>query len=132
VAVLVAVAEGSSKVRIPLLIYDGDCGFCRRWIKHWKSITRDQVEYAPYQTVAIKYPHIDYAEFEKAVHFIEPDGTVTKGAEAVFRTLKHSPFSNKTRYPLWLYQNIPGVKSASQAAYWIVAKNRRFFSKILP
>jgi predicted DCC family thiol-disulfide oxidoreductase YuxK len=42
----------------PLLIYDGDCGFCRRWIQRWRAITGERVEFAPYQTVGSLYPEI--------------------------------------------------------------------------
>ncbi len=29
----------------PLLVYDGQCAFCRMWIDRWKTITGDSVEY---------------------------------------------------------------------------------------
>jgi predicted DCC family thiol-disulfide oxidoreductase YuxK len=31
------------------MLFDGDCGFCRRWIGKWKELTGDRVRYAPYQ-----------------------------------------------------------------------------------
>ena len=36
----------------PLLIWDGDCDFCRKWVDRWRHVTRDRVDYAPYQEVA--------------------------------------------------------------------------------
>jgi predicted DCC family thiol-disulfide oxidoreductase YuxK len=33
----------------PLLIFDGDCGFCRIWVEYWKRLTGDLVAYGPYQ-----------------------------------------------------------------------------------
>jgi hypothetical protein len=28
----------------PLLVWDGDCDFCRRWIERWRRIAGDRVE----------------------------------------------------------------------------------------
>ena len=33
----------------PLIIWDGDCHFCRRWIERWSEITGDAVDYATSQ-----------------------------------------------------------------------------------
>ena len=27
----------------PLLVYDGDCSFCRLWVERWKATTGNQV-----------------------------------------------------------------------------------------
>ena len=72
----------------PLLIFDGDCGFCRRWITRWQSMTGDRVEYAPYQEMGERYPQIARADLEAAVQLVHPDGQIFSGAEAVFRALK--------------------------------------------
>src|ERR1700728_4314623 len=66
----------------PLMVYDGDCGFCRRWIGRWKKVTQDAVDYEPYQKESARFPEIPEAEFEKSVYLFEPDGRVTHGAEA--------------------------------------------------
>ena len=36
----------------PLMIWDGECHFCRRWIERWREITRDNVDYEISQNVA--------------------------------------------------------------------------------
>ncbi len=71
----------------PLLIFDGDCHFCRRWVERWREMTAGAVEYAPFQEVASRFPEIPREAFENAVHFIERDGRVYRAAEAVFRSL---------------------------------------------
>ncbi len=111
----------------PLLIYDGDCGFCRRWIARWQSITGDRVEYAPYQEVASEFPEIPQEQFEASVQLIEPGGTVSSGAEAVFRTLAYVPGKHWT---LWMYEKIPGAAHISEWSYRLVAQHRTFFSKV--
>ena len=42
----------------PLLIYDGDCGFCVYSVRYWQKLTGDAVEYRPYQDVAAQFPDI--------------------------------------------------------------------------
>ncbi len=109
----------------PVLIYDGDCGFCRRWIARWKQSTGERVEYVPLQSerIASQFPEIPPAALENAVHLVEPDGRVTRGAEAAFRSQACA-----RRWPLWIYENVPGVAPVTEAAYRVVAANRTFFS----
>lgn len=115
----------------PLLLFDGDCGFCRRWIIRWKSLTKDKVDYEPYQSAGTQFPEIPQETFKKAVQLIEilPDGQkrITAAAEAVFRTLAYEP---SLRWIFWLYSKIPGVKPACEWFYSVVASHRILFSKI--
>jgi lipase maturation factor 1 len=110
----------------PLLIYDGDCGFCKLWISRWKQLTADKVDYAPYQEVASQFPQIPAEDFRKSVQFVDQDGSVTKGAKAVFQSLR---YANK-KWMLWCYENIPGVAPISEWFYQLVAKHRPFFFSI--
>lgn len=114
--------------RKPLLLFDGDCDFCRRWIVKWKSRTGDGVDYRPYQdaSVATDFPELSGDELRRSVHFIEPSGEVTCGAQAVFRTLA----AGNDRRPLSLYQHLPGMRWVSEWVYKLVARHRPFFSKI--
>jgi len=69
----------------PLMIFDGDCGVCRAAVDRWREATGSQIRYAPYQEVASNSPQIDVREFRRAVHLINPDGTVSRGAAAVLQ-----------------------------------------------
>lgn len=110
----------------PLLIYDGDCGFCKLWIARWKQLTADKVDYAPYQESASQFPQIPEDDFRKSVQFVDVDGTVSKGAEAVFQSLT---YANK-RWMLWCYENIPGFAAISEWFYQLVARHRPLFFSI--
>src|SRR5438067_12444288 len=72
----------------PLIIWDGECHFCRRWIERWREITRDAVDYATSQESAERFPEIPREQFERSVIYIETDGSVFFGGEAVFRSLR--------------------------------------------
>src|SRR5262249_8995256 len=78
--------EGSS-MRRPLLEYDADCAFCRRWVARWRARTGDAVRYRPLRRRA------------RAVQLIEPSGRRYQGAEAVFRVLARDP---RMRLVSWL------------------------------
>jgi predicted DCC family thiol-disulfide oxidoreductase YuxK len=115
----------------PLLIFDGDCHFCRRWIERWRELTAEAVDYAPSQEVAERFPEIPREAFDRSVQFIDSNGTVYGGAEAVFRSLgqKHS-----RRWMIWCYERVPGFALITEVAYRMVARNRQtasFFSRLL-
>jgi predicted DCC family thiol-disulfide oxidoreductase YuxK len=111
----------------PLLIFDGDCGFCRYWAEYWEKLTEDRVTYAPYQDVAQQFPQIPEREFQKAIQYVGTDGTIAGAAEASFLTLSHAP--GKTFW-LWLYQRLPGFAPVSEFSYAFIAKRRPFFHRI--
>ncbi|MCH7562890.1 MAG: DUF393 domain-containing protein, partial [Gemmatimonadetes bacterium] len=111
---------------MPLLIFDGDCTFCRRWIARWQGLTGERTVYAPYQEAGAQYPEIPFKAFETSVQFITSEGNVFSGAEAVFQTLAYGAGK---KWPLWLYQKIPGVAPVTEWFYGVVARHRGTFSK---
>jgi predicted DCC family thiol-disulfide oxidoreductase YuxK len=110
---------------VPLLIFDGDCHFCRRWIERWRVLTGDAVEYAPFQEAAARFPEVPREDFERAVHLIETDGRVYRAAEAVFRSLGEV---RGRRWMIWCYQHVPGFAAITEIFYSLVAVNRRLAS----
>jgi predicted DCC family thiol-disulfide oxidoreductase YuxK len=114
--------EGTSDV--PLLVFDGDCSFCRIWIGYWKQLTGGGIAYAPYQEVAEQYPQIPRENFQRSVHLILPDGHVLSAAAAVFRSLERVPGYAPL---LWAYQRVPGFAATSEWFYRRVAANRLLF-----
>ena len=111
----------------PLLLYDGDCGFCVYWARYWEKLTGDRVAYRPYQDVAAQYPAISQSEFQRAVQFIAPDGRHARAAEASFLTLSHAPGKG---FWLGLYRNLPGFAPVSELAYAFIAARRPAFFRV--
>src|SRR2546423_1726508 len=60
----------------PLMIWDGECHFCRRWIERWRAITAGEVEYATFQEIGDRFPEIPREQFQRSVVLIEPSGEV--------------------------------------------------------
>src|SRR5208282_2769631 len=111
----------------PLLVYDGDCGFCAYWARYWQKLTGDRVEYRPYQEVASQYPAISLADFRRAVQFIAPDGHHAAAAEASFLTLAHARGKG---FWLALYGRLPGFATISELIYAFIAAHRPAFFRV--
>ncbi len=118
--------NNSSRER-PLLIYNGDCGFCTYWARYWQKLTHDKVDYAPYQQIAAQYPHISAAEFQRAVQYIASDGSTARAAEATFLTLSHA---HGRKFWLTLYRRLPGFAALSEHVYAFVAARRPLFHRL--
>ena len=111
----------------PLLIFDGDCSFCRVWVEYWQQITADRVLYAPYQEVGDCFPDIPRQQFKAAVQLVQPDGKLFGGAHAVFRLLALIPGKSSL---LWLYEKAPGFAPIADAVYALIARHRSFAYRV--
>src|SRR5213594_1990774 len=89
----------------PLLIWDGQCDFCRLWIERWREITADKVDDVPYQEVADRSPEISREELGRAMVFIQADGDNFFAADAVYRSLR---YRYSRRWLAWSYDHVPG------------------------
>src|SRR6266508_4542071 len=105
----------------PLMIWDGECHFCKRWIERWREITAGEVEYVTYQDAANRFPEIPIEQFKRAVAFVEPDGKAFFAAEAVYRSLR---YRSSRRWLSWSYDRVPGFAAVSELAYKFVASHR--------
>jgi predicted DCC family thiol-disulfide oxidoreductase YuxK len=105
----------------PIMIFDGNCGFCGIWIDYWKRLTGDRILYERYQEAAVRFPQIPRENFQGAVHLILPDGAALSGARAVFRSLADVP---DYAWMLWAQNKIPGFEAVSERLYRIIARHR--------
>ena len=102
----------------PALIFDSDCGFCRRWVRRVVSWDRSQrLRYLPLQdptapVLSGRKPE----ELGMAVHLVRPDGTVFAGAAAVREVFAYLPGGLIPRAVM----TMPGVMSVAARVYaWI-------------
>ena len=111
-----------------MLVYDGNCGFCARWVDRIRAASGDTVEFAPSQEVGHRFPQISPEQFENAVQWIGPDGEVYSGARAALCVLA---FTGPTgRLLWWSYRRMPWFAGAAEAAYRLVARNRKTVSTV--
>jgi predicted DCC family thiol-disulfide oxidoreductase YuxK len=108
------------------MLFDGDCGFCRRWIRRWREITRGAVRFVPYQEALASFPEVTEGQCEHAVQLIFPDHRVYSGAHAVFKVLT---LGGGYSWALRLYERFPPFRWMAELLYGIVARHRPFFSR---
>ena len=110
------------------ILFDGDCGFCRRAVA-WVVVRDKNLLFTaiPYQEASSPpmTPAL-YAACGRAVHVLRRDGTVLKGGRAVLFILEHTGSGALARIPahpplLWLVE----------LGYRVVAGNRSWFGRFL-
>ena len=111
----------------PLLIWDGDCDFCRLWIERWREITAGKTDYSASQEVADQFPEIPADEFNRSVVLIQPNGAVFLAAEAVYRSLA---YRHSREWLAWSYDHVPGFAAVSETGYGLIARHRGFASAV--
>src|SRR5215471_854601 len=95
----------ADSIQRPIVLYDGDCGFCKRHVSRWQARAGDAIEFAPYQDASARFPQLSQEQLSRAVHLIEPNGAVSSGAGAVFRM---AAISRKRPVANWCYQHLFG------------------------
>lgn len=110
-----------------LMIYDGDCGFCTDVAYRWRRRIGPSLEIAALQDDRARPPELPVEALEREVHLVEPDGTVFRGAAAVFRAMA---MNRRWAWLWWLYRTIPGFRPVSEWVYGWVADNRTLVSKL--
>lgn len=105
----------------PLLIYDGDCGFCIFWITRWRKKVAGRLDLQPYHEATARFPELPVESFRRAAQLVEPDGRVSAGAEAILRARALAPGAGGW---LWVYENVPGARALFDRGYRFVARNR--------
>ena len=122
------VKKGKVQRDVPVLVYDGDCGFCVFWIERWKKITKDCIVYVPFQETAGHFSWIPLEDFKKAIKLVLPNDNVLSGAHAVLRALAVVP---EKKWMLRAYGKIPGAAIFAELLYMLVAGNRGLFSFLM-
>jgi len=121
------VSDRPNRPSFPVMVYDGNCGFCYYWIQIWRGITGGQISYRTYQDLGDSFPEIPTENFEASVHFFESEQVVYTGAAAVFKSLS---YVSGYRWMWGLYKRLPLVAPVTEWAYRRVAAHRILFSKL--
>ena len=110
-------------MRDHVLIYDGDCGMCTRWMERVRRWDRGgRIEVLPLQSpdVVQRFPSLARTALMEAMHFVEPDGRVSRGAGAAERMLGVLPLGWGIG---WLF-HLPLARPVADRIYGWVARNR--------
>jgi predicted DCC family thiol-disulfide oxidoreductase YuxK len=110
-----------SRSKTPVVVFDGDCAFCRACVARWRGITGDRIAYRPYQEVADRYPEIGRERFGESVWLIEPDGRASAGAHAAYRLFA---VAGEGGWLDKLYGASPAFAALSEGCYRFVVEHR--------
>jgi len=111
----------------PLMLYDGDCSFCRRSAFFLRGVTRREVDFASWHLACGHFPEIHPRYMEEEVKLITPSGYVFGGAEAVFKALSYG--SRMWGWTFWFYEHCAPFRWVSEMIYRHVARNRQKYSE---
>ena len=104
----------------PVLVYDGDCGFCTRCVRVVERM-HARADIVAWQFADLPDLGLTQAEAADAVQWVESDGTVRGGHEAVAAVLMNA---GKVWWPLGRVLLVPGVSWLAAKVYRLVADNR--------
>ena len=110
----------------PILLFDGECAFCRGWVERWRDAAGDRLDFEAAQTAAGRFPEIPLADFRRAVQLIGTDGKVFSGAGAIVRV---RCLATQRCWLLAAYERVPGLAAAAEVIYRLVARHRPFLSR---
>lgn len=112
----------------PVLYWDGDCGFCRKWVARWKQTTGDHVLYRTLQEAPQEVVAAAGGQSLDRIVLQKPDGSLVSGARAAVTAL--ATRSRASRLVLSGLQRIPLLSRAAEATYAWIAAHREFCGKL--
>lgn len=111
----------------PLLVFDGDCAFCRYCVDYARLVTGETVEYRPFQEVGDAFPEIGEEAFRSSIQLLYPDGRTRSGALAAFEVLG---LGSRGRFWLFCYRYLPLFGALSECLYRFTARHRPGFHRL--
>ena len=104
------------------LIYDGNCGFCRRWVTRVQRADRHgRLDTLPYQApdLETRFPGVSRAECVRRIHLVDERGAVYRGAAAGREVLRRLPGGALWTLPF----RLPGALAVADPVYgWITQR----------
>ncbi len=105
----------------PLMIFDGDCGFCTASVNVIRRWIRPDCDIEPWQFTAIEEFNLTPEECSTAVQYVDSARQVHSGSRAVMRMLRDAPVP----WPvLGAIGDAPGIAWVADRTYKWIALNR--------
>ena len=111
----------------PLVIYDGECMFCRRQLGNLKRFSGGRFEAISFREPGFfeRHPEVTPEECQKAIQFVSAEGRKYSGAEAVARIVSLNPIWLPVK---WIYF-VPGLRRLWDVVYENISLNRYKISR---
>ncbi|MFF3762942.1 thiol-disulfide oxidoreductase DCC family protein [Streptomyces sp. NPDC001922] len=107
---------------LPVLAFDGDCGFCQRTIDTLTARARPRMRAVPWQSLpdAVTGPHVERLDHEVLV--FRGATVVCGGADAIAAYVRSAPARRHRAAAALL--TLPGVRFCARRVYAWVSANR--------
>lgn len=105
---------------LPVLVFDGDCAFCTS-SAHLLERIGPEAEIVAWQLADLDELGVTAAQATEAVQWVEVDGTVRSGHEAIAAVLRTAGWPWRLAGRVLL---LPGISTLAAATYRLIARNR--------
>ena len=112
----------------PILVWDGECNFCRLCVQRFGSHRENKVDLIPYQSLHKKWPQAPIENYASAVYLFTPTGKSYRAAAAVYRFYAEYPWRG---WANWAYERFRWFALLSEWGYQFVANNRKSFARLV-
>jgi predicted DCC family thiol-disulfide oxidoreductase YuxK len=112
---------------VGVVLYDGQCGFCSRWVKRWeRTLARRGFETAsldePWVAEKLKRPH---EELVTDIRLLTASGQLISGADVYLYVARRIWWA----WPFYAVFSLPGFNRLIHAGYRWFARNRHIVSR---
>jgi len=112
----------------PILVWDGECNFCRLCAQRFDSQKGNKVDFIPYQSLHQKWPQAPTEDYASAVYLFTPAGKSYRSAAAIYRFYAEYPWRG---WANWAYKRFRWFAFFSEWGYQFVANNRKTFARLV-
>lgn len=112
----------------PVLYWDADCNFCRRWVDRWREDSAGTVDYETLQSASPEVIAAAGGVPFKRIVLRRADGSLATGAAAALEALAAG--GRGGRGILALYRGFPPFRFAADTFYVLVADHRPLCGKL--
>lgn len=111
----------------PILIYDGDCEFCRRSIAWYQAHDGGHINYLPRQSPerTQRFPQLNDPKHQGSIQLVMPNGDIRSGEFGIATAL--TLLSGWQWRSLGYFIKAPGILFFAHIIYKWIAKNRHRF-----
>lgn len=110
----------------PVLIFDGDCGFCSSSARFLRRVVDRRRRYAiePFQRLDLPSLELTIQQCSSAAWFVRVDGQTDREAAAIAAALRYGAVGWR---PIGLLLTVPGIRRLAAWGYrWVAANRFRF------
>ncbi len=114
-------SQTARHLELPLLVFDGDCAFCRRCVQFMQRHFKKQPRISSWQSLDLTTLGLTQLQCEGAVQWVNVNGAIHSAHAAIAHTLI---FAGKGWALLGHIILLPGIKQIAGIMYRQIANNR--------